>query len=214
MAGMFLPLTVPRGPSQLQFTSTNLATDETRRSGRATKGQHTKDRDIPEPPKKKGTAKKTNKAKQAKEEEEEGEIIRCVCGEYEEETEIPRAMVCCDNCDAWQHNDCMGLPEDYSGDSYFCEQCKPANHKKLLNAMKKGEKPWEAAAIRRAERIAQEAAEAQNKKKGKKGGRKSGATDEPASTPSATPVAGQKRKADESPAPSETKVSSRAYSTA
>jgi hypothetical protein len=187
---------------------TNLATDETRRSGRATKGQHTKDRDIPEPPKKKGTAKKTSKAKQAKEEEEEepDEVIRCVCGEYEEETEVERAMVCCDNCDAWQHNDCMGLPEDYNEPSYFCERCKPANHKTLLNAMKKGQKPWEAAAKSRAERIAREAAEAQNKKKGKKGGRKSGATDEPASTPSATPVAGQKRKADESPAPSETKV--------
>ncbi|ETN39583.1 uncharacterized protein HMPREF1541_05809 [Cyphellophora europaea CBS 101466] len=184
---------------------THPISDETRRSGRATKGQHTKDRDITEAaPKKKGTAKKVNKTRPVEEEEEEEpeEKIRCICGEYEEETDIPRAMVCCDNCDAWQHNDCMGLPEDYEADSYFCEECKPENHKPLVAAIKKGQRPWEEAAKRRAALIE---AERSAKKKGKKGGRKSAAAEE--AEGSATPTTGQKRKAEESPAPSETKVS-------
>ena len=181
-------------------------TDETRRSGRATKGQHTKDRetnDTPASSKKKGTAKKAAK-KPVEEEEEPEDKVRCVCGEYEEETDIPRPMICCDNCEAWQHNDCMGLPEDYDSDHYFCEECKPENHKPLLAAMKKGQKPWEQVAKRRAELIAAE--KASKGKKGKKGGRKSAVTEE-VETPAATPSAGQKRKAEESPAPSETKVS-------
>jgi hypothetical protein len=183
-------------------------TEETRRSGRATKGQHTGNRELAETPttKKKGTAKKVTKAKPVEVEEEEAEEkIRCICGEYEEETDIPRAMVCCDNCDAWQHNDCMGLPEDYEADSYFCEECKPENHKTLLAAMKKGQKPWEEAAKRRAALIEEERA---SKKKGKKGGRKSAATEEVERTATPVAAAGTKRKAEESPAPSETKVSS------
>lgn len=193
-------------PEILDATDSDQITEETRRSGRATKGQHTKDREISDAPaasKKKGTAKKATK-KVIEEEEEPEEKIRCVCGEYEEETDIPRAMICCDNCEVWQHNDCMGLAEDYEPDSYFCEECKPENHKPLLAAMKKGQKPWEKAAQRRAEVL--EAEKASKGKKGKKGGRKSGAADE-VETPVATPTAGQKRKAEESPAPSETKVS-------
>lgn len=194
-------------PSLRDVRSADQTTEETRRSGRATKGQHTKDREAPEvlaAARKKGTAKKASK-KAVEEEEEPEEKIRCICGEYEEETEIEVAMVCCDNCDAWQHNDCMGLPEDYSEDSYFCEECKPQNHKALLAAMKKGQKPWEQAAKRRAERIAAE--RAAKGKKGKKGGRKSAAAEE-VETPASTPAAGQKRKAEDSPAPSESKVGS------
>jgi transcription initiation factor IIF auxiliary subunit len=68
---------------------------------------------------------------------------------YEEEEDEPRAMICCDKCSAWQHNQCMGLPEDYEADVYFCEQCKPEEHKDLLNAIKRGEKPWEEAQQKR-----------------------------------------------------------------
>lgn len=95
----------------------------------------------------------------------------------------------------------MGLPEDYEAESYFCEECKPENHKATVAALKKGQKPWEEAAKRRALLIEAERA---SKKKGKKGGRKSAAAEEVERV--ATPAAGQKRKAEESPAPSETKV--------
>ncbi|KAL9617601.1 MAG: hypothetical protein Q9160_007614 [Pyrenula sp. 1 TL-2023] len=145
--------------------------DEPRRSGRATKGQYNKDRDIPEdaPPKRRGKA-KTAKAQAVEEEEEEEEeenaIIRCICGLYEEEEDEERTMICCDKCDAWQHNDCMGLntSPDWAPDKYYCEQCAPQDHKELLAAVVRGEKPWE-----------QRAAAAIGKKKKGKRGRKSGA---------------------------------------
>jgi hypothetical protein len=82
-------------------------------------------------------------------------------------------MICCDNCEAWQHNDCMGLPDDYAPEKYFCEQCKPEDHKELLAAIARGEKPWEEVARKR-EAAAAEAEKALKKKGGKKG-RKSGA---------------------------------------
>lgn len=117
-------------------------------------------------------------------------------------------MICCDKCSAWQHNGCMGLEEDYQPETYFCEQCRPQDHKDLLAAMARGEKPWEEALKRRQ-------AEEKGKKKGKKG-RKSGGTrtsEVPASSPQettdATPqvaTTGQKRKLEESPSAPELKV--------
>ncbi|PGH07776.1 hypothetical protein AJ79_06164 [Helicocarpus griseus UAMH5409] len=103
---------------------------------------------------------------------EEEEIIRCICGEYEEEEDVERDMICCDKCSAWQHNDCMGLnfPKGQEPDQYFCEQCKPENHKELLDKMARGEKPWEEAARRRAQAAEEKKA---RKKKGGKRGRKS-----------------------------------------
>ncbi|KAI1628855.1 transcription factor S-II, central domain-containing protein [Exophiala viscosa] len=177
--------------------------DEPRRSGRATKGQYTKDRDIEEGSTKKKGKGKGSKAKAAEEEQDEegDEIIRCVCGQYEEEEDVPRAMICCDKCSAWQHNGCMGLPEDYEVDTYFCEQCRPEDHKDLLAAIARGERPWEAALERRQ-------AEARGKKKGKKGRKSGGArtSEVPASSSQeateATPqpaTTGQKRKLEESP---------------
>ncbi|KAJ9496124.1 Transcription factor bye1 [Exophiala xenobiotica] len=189
---------------------TDRRTDEPRRSGRATKGQYTKDRDIQEgAPKKKGKG-NGSKAK-AVEEEEEGdeegeEIIRCVCGTYEEEEDVPRAMICCDRCEAWQHNSCMGLEEDYQPETYFCEQCKPEDHKELIAAMARGERPWDEAIRRFEERTA--------KKKGKKG-RKSGgartsevapkASQEPKDQTPQPAATGQKRKLEESPSVPELK---------
>ena len=193
---------------------TNTIADEPRRSGRATKGQHTKERHIAEDAatKKKGKGKGAKaKAAAAEEEEEDGEeLIRCVCGQYEEEEDNPRSMICCDNCSAWQHNSCMGLPEDFEPEQYFCEQCKPENHKDLVAAIERGEKPWEAAIRAREIMLAEKA-----KKKGGRKGRKSGAgrTSEVASqqdvesSPASTPAAaGQKRKLEESPSVPEIKV--------
>ena len=74
-------------------------------------------------------------------------------------------MICCDNCSAWQHNDCMGITENENElpESYMCEMCKPEDHKDLVVAMANGEKPWEAIAKRRME-------EKKNRKR--KGGRR------------------------------------------
>lgn len=117
--------------------------------------------------------------------EDENALIRCVCGV--EEDDGGRMMICCDNCSAWQHNDCMGITEDENKlpDNYLCEQCAPEQHKDLLAAMARGEKPWE------------------DKKKGKKGkGAKKGkgkqskgvvdtkaeTTEEAEASPAATPA--------------------------
>lgn len=186
--------------------------DEPRRSGRATKGQYTKDRDIDEKTgskrKGKGRGSKSKVEEEEVDGEEENEKIRCVCGHYEPEEEIERNMICCDNCQAWQHNDCMGLPDDpsYAPKEYFCEECKPENHEELMAAIARGEKPWEEVAKRR-EALEEEKAP---KKKGGKKGRKSGvarASDvqprasqevEPSQPPTTTVGAnGHKRKLDE-----------------
>ena len=170
--------------------------DEPRRSGRATKGQH-KNLELPDDPAKKGKSKspKEKSAKLSAEptpgpseaEGDEEEIIRCICGEYEEEEDVERDMICCDQCSAWQHNDCMGLTfaKGQEPDQYYCEQCRPENHTTLLAKINAGEKPWEELAEKRR----QEAEEKKSKrKKGKKGGRKGrpseGRTD--ASTPART----------------------------
>ncbi|RMZ90389.1 hypothetical protein DV736_g2386, partial [Chaetothyriales sp. CBS 134916] len=180
--------------------------DEVRRSGRATKGQYSKERDIEETPAKKKTTAKGAKAKAVQEAEEEedagGEVVRCVCGEYEEETDDPIQMICCDRCSAWQHNDCMGLPDKYKPEVYFCEQCRPQDHKDLMAAMERGERPWEDIPRKTEPATA-------SKKKGKKN-RKNGA-DEQAKP--ATPATGTKRKADESAVVAENKGSKKARGT-
>ncbi|KAJ5164399.1 Zinc finger PHD-type [Penicillium coprophilum] len=150
--------------------------DEPRRSGRATKGQH-KNLELPDDPAKKAKAKaRRRRARSCLLNLHpvlggEEEIIRCICGEYEEEEDVERDMICCDQCSAWQHNDCMGLTftKGHEPDQYFCEQCRPENHTKLLAKINAGEKPWEELAEKRR----QEAEEKKSKrKKGKKGGRK------------------------------------------
>ncbi|KAI5309295.1 hypothetical protein KEM55_003580, partial [Ascosphaera atra] len=83
--------------------------DEPRRSGRTTKGQHTKNELLePAQTKKKAkhpAAKKKASAAAAKASEnnaatsgdedanDDEEIIRCICGEYEEEEDIERDMI-------------------------------------------------------------------------------------------------------------------------
>jgi hypothetical protein len=142
---------VPHTPANVR------SADEGRRSGRANKGQH-RNRDLDEPvaaQKPKGKAAKGGKKAATPqetptqsvepedgEEEEEETIYRCVCGVQREIG--GRDMICCDNCDAWQHNVCLGLPSsaEWGEKPYFCEQCKPEDHRELLAAMARGEKPW------------------------------------------------------------------------
>ena len=139
---------------------------EPRRSGRETKGQHTK-MDIldqtPEP-KKKGKKGKKQAA------EEEVEVIRCVCGAIATAGEDdPEPWIACDICGVWQHNVCMGIPtyEDEIPDKYSCELCAPEQHKELLASMARGERIWEDR--RRAYERLQAQEEQGSKKKGKKG---------------------------------------------
>lgn len=185
---------------------------EPRRSGRATKGQHTKnlDDDIPPPAKKekkskgKGGQQDSNEPEEEEEEEEEDSIVRCICGAVEDEGGW--MMISCEQCTAWQHNLCMDVTEDdgeLENIKYYCEQCHPEDHKALLDAIAKGQKPWE---DRQAKRRAEEKKSKKKKGAAKKGGRQSTTTQEPQSPaaiikePSATqsPVAtietGSKRK--------------------
>ncbi|KAL1970063.1 hypothetical protein VTN77DRAFT_6468 [Rasamsonia byssochlamydoides] len=155
-------------------------TEEPRRSGRATKGQHKNLDLIQELPPKKTKAKAQPKEKPPKPSveptpapSEEEEIIRCICGEYEEEEDIERDMICCDKCSAWQHNDCMGLTfaKGEEPAEYFCEICKPENHQVLLEKIARGEKPWEEAARRRQQEVEEKKAARRRKgRKGKRGG--------------------------------------------
>ncbi|KAH8704907.1 transcription factor S-II, central domain-containing protein [Talaromyces proteolyticus] len=179
--------------------------DEPRRSGRATKGQHKNLELVQDVPSKKSrkTQPRDRNSKQSaeptpgpsdeEEEEEEEELIRCICGEYEEEEDIERDMICCDRCSAWQHNDCMGLTfaKGSEPEEYYCEQCKPEDHKDLLEKMARGEKPWEEAARRRQQEIEEKKAAKRKKgKKGKKGGSRPSDVKSQASGPS-TPAPAQ-----------------------
>ncbi|KAK2594199.1 Transcription factor bye1 [Conoideocrella luteorostrata] len=141
---------------------------EPRRSVRATKGQHTKTFDELEPtvaPKRRQT-KKAKKAQEKDQSQDPEEVIRCVCGATEQDEDSGEAWISCETCYAWQHNVCVGVSsfEDEIPDNYWCEKCRPDDHKELLAGIAKGEKPWEA------RRRAHEEEEAERKKK--KGGRK------------------------------------------
>ncbi|KAI8888025.1 hypothetical protein K501DRAFT_282968 [Backusella circina FSU 941] len=70
------------------------------------------------------------------EEDEEGEdqsvqdesVTRCTCGE----SHSVGLMVQCDQCEVWQHCECMGLMEEQDiPDQYYCEQCRPSDHIEL-----------------------------------------------------------------------------------
>ncbi|GAP89403.2 putative SPOC domain-containing protein [Rosellinia necatrix] len=160
---------------------------EPRRSVRATKGQHTKTFDQlengPEPPKRRQTKKGTKKAaeKEDKHEEDE-EIIRCICGATtQDDDDANEPWIACDKCGAWQHNVCVGMSvftEDLTKD-YFCEQCSPQDHKETLEAMKRGEKPWE-------DRRQKYEDEKKRKKGGKKGKGKRVSDHKERASPSAT----------------------------
>jgi hypothetical protein len=153
--------------------------DEPRRSVRATKGQHTKTSELLDQPSpaaalsKKKITKKTSKKAAQKNEADEEEIIRCVCGATETGNDDSDPWIACDNCDSWQHNICVGISRftDDAPEHYLCEKCDPSFplHKELLEGMKKGRKLWEERRRKVEQEIAEEeAAEKQGKKKGKK----------------------------------------------
>jgi hypothetical protein len=71
--------------------------------------------------------------------------IRCVCGAREEGTNDNEIWIQCDECQNWQHNTCMGISTfvDEMPESYLCQDCNPDAHQELLEAMDRGERPWE-----------------------------------------------------------------------
>lgn len=75
--------------------------------------------------------------------DEDEDEIRCICGNNNPKDK--RAFIGCDHCGVWQHNVCMGMPddEDEVPDSYLCEQCGPDDHQETLQAMARKEKIWE-----------------------------------------------------------------------
>ncbi|KAL9126302.1 MAG: hypothetical protein Q9217_004628 [Psora testacea] len=170
--------------------------DSTRRSGRATKGQHRGLEDAEAAPPKKATSKGKKGGKidpsPPPEEEDDGDaIIRCICGCTTEDEDDDRKMICCEKCEAWQHNECMEVSEndDELPEKYFCEQCRPRDHKALLAKVGRGQKPWEE---RAREREREEEERKARKGKGKKGrkGRASAAKKEEVETNGAPGVGG------------------------
>ncbi|KAF2654786.1 hypothetical protein K491DRAFT_679356 [Lophiostoma macrostomum CBS 122681] len=193
------PRHAQRHPVPLPTDANGKVADEIRRSGRSTKGQHTKNKDeldaeaaaaaVKPKPKSKPEKKPPPKAEAARSQsvqsgeppEEAGEdedIYRCVCGDQREIR--GREMICCDKCQAWQHNKCLNLPgsEFWEGKTYYCEQCRPEDHAELLAAMARGERPW-------------------NRKKGSKGAKPKFRPSDMASEATATP----EKKEDASPHP-------------
>lgn len=148
--------------------------DEVRRSGRATKGQNPKNQDdgpdvaTPKQRGKGGRSRAQKRATPSPPPEDADAIIRCVCGYVEEDKDDERGMIQCDNCKAWQHNECMEVAEDPADlpDEYFCELCRPEDHVELLAKVARGEKPWEERARQR------EREEEERKARRRKGGRK------------------------------------------
>ena len=153
----------------VRSSDANRCIEEIRRSGRATKGQHTKNAEDlePEPPKRvpkgkgsKGKAKKADATAEPEAEDEE-DFVRCVCGATEEDDDEVISWVQCDKCNVWQHTDCIGMSTtDFEERGYFCEQCRPQDHKELLAKIKRGERPWDEVKQKR---------EDAKKKKGKRG---------------------------------------------
>ncbi|ATY63919.1 PHD finger domain [Cordyceps militaris] len=120
---------------------------EPRRSVRATKGQHTKSFDELEQlavPKRRQTKKSRKALDEEEQSQEPEEIIRCVCGATEQDEDSGEAWISCETCYAWQHNVCVGVSsyEDEIPEYYWCEQCRPQEHKVLLDGIAKGEQPW------------------------------------------------------------------------
>jgi len=96
---------------------------------------------------KKGASKKNTKAASNEpepEEEEDDSVVRCICGATQDDG--GRMMICCESCEAWQHNECMGVTtnaKELEKVKFYCEQCRPDQYRDLLAALERGEKPWE-----------------------------------------------------------------------
>ncbi|KAI6778548.1 Spen-like protein [Emericellopsis cladophorae] len=192
---------------------------EPRRSVRATKGQHTRPLDELDQAagpkrrqnKKPGASKKLKGKEETPAEDEGDELIRCVCGALEQDDDPNLSWVACDGCGAWQHNICVGVSvyDDEIPDKYWCEQCKPEDHKELLEGIKRGEKPWEDRHKRHEEKIAEEKRQKEEEKKNKKTGKRKSRGGPLLRKTDAKTSAEPQKPSDDSPGPVETPAESK-----
>jgi hypothetical protein len=76
-------------------------------------------------------------------EDDEDNICRCICGDNDFTAKRP--WIQCTACNLWQHNDCMDFSvfDDELAEHYWCEECDLVSHAVLLEAVARGERPWE-----------------------------------------------------------------------
>jgi hypothetical protein len=74
---------------------------------------------------------------------DEDDICRCICGD--DNFTAKRPWIQCTACNVWQHNDCMDVSvfDDELAEHYWCQECDLVSHAVLLEAVERGEKPWE-----------------------------------------------------------------------
>ena len=193
---------------------------EPRRSGRKTKGQHTRNSDFHEivasspkiPSRRKSTAPKqstpaassppgsTPNTARSEDEDDDDEDddpnaqIRCACGATKERNNDSRMMVQCEGCKVWQHCECLELNEDELDDEdklYYCEICKPELHEEFLAKVERGEKPWETAKKNRAKKRKGRRSTGARGRGGKKAPAKKKGGKKEEETPQAEPAAAQ-----------------------
>ncbi|KAI8083252.1 uncharacterized protein B0P05DRAFT_536701 [Gilbertella persicaria] len=70
-----------------------------------------------------------------------GSVTRCICGE----SHNLGLMVQCDQCEVWQHCECIGLLQDKLPDHYYCDQCQPENHQVVKTSNGKSKRLYHAA---------------------------------------------------------------------
>lgn len=59
--------------------------------------------------------------------ESDADVINCVCGDNSEDD---RAMVGCDGCSFWFHQECVGIrSEDQLGATWYCQDCRPQSRR-------------------------------------------------------------------------------------
>ena len=55
-------------------------------------------------------------------------VIRCICGEDEDDG----FTIQCEECLAWQHASCVGIAKSNIPEKYYCEVCSPKLYASIL----------------------------------------------------------------------------------
>lgn len=54
------------------------------------------------------------------------DVVRCVCGQEEDNSSSSSVFIQCEMCYCWQHTSCLGISlEEYENQEYTCEECNP-----------------------------------------------------------------------------------------
>ena len=67
---------------------------------------------------------------------QQSDQVRCVCGVVVDDG---GRMVCCDECEVWQHVECVGeaAPQDLDEGAYMCHNCAPYAHRKVIQRLRR-----------------------------------------------------------------------------